>query len=264
MDLGGRVFGECPTAIFMRGGSLTWKTSPTPSCASPVRRNTRHSSTVITWAEGAAHCGRSYHPARPLRCQGIPASGPNVIGVMCHNRGVDSAYGPAKPAACSAQIDLVDLARSRSLVTEREWRVSLARELDRTSPRISARSGFQEVHDSRLKPVGWNVVGFDDSWLGDPEVVGEASADPWGVLIHRTIPCLEENNLLPVGVIVPESGTVRYPRSLLNASGDCATIIPGATRRLCSTSAERLSGFPEIERVGRREWSRWTSATRRP
>jgi len=198
---------------------------------------------------GAAHCGRSYHPFDLYDVKSFLRPGHNVIGVMCHNRGVDSAYGPAKRGGLLAQLDLVN-GEAPILATDSDWRVSLARELDSTSPRINDMSGFQEVYDSRLKPVGWNVVGFDDSaWL-EPEALGEASADPWGVLIHRTIPSLIETEILPASVVtcgrVDNPSPVRYPRSLLSASGEYATISPGGDRAIVLDFGREIVGFPEL------------------
>ena len=100
----------------------------------------------------------------------------NVIAAPRDNYGVDTYSCPAQPGGFLLQAE-IDSAESAPLViaTDETWRVKPADEWDFNSPRIAPGLGFQEVYDSRRKPVGWNVVGFDDSGWEEPEVIGEAA-----------------------------------------------------------------------------------------
>ena len=101
--------------------------------------------------------------------------GKNVIAAICYNLGIDSQIGPAQPGGFLLQAEIENGDEPVVVATDSSWRVKPADDWDFNSAQLAAKKavsgwvpgeGFQEVYDSRRKPVGWNVVGFDDSTCG--------------------------------------------------------------------------------------------------
>ncbi|MHB9038031.1 MAG: family 78 glycoside hydrolase catalytic domain [Armatimonadota bacterium] len=112
--------------------------------------------------------------------------GGNVIGVLCYNHGV-------APGGLFVQVEMTNRSgEQHTVVTDETWKVTPASDWDFDSVRMSPMAGFQEVYDSRRKPVGWNVVGFDDTNWDEPEVLGKVGIEPWPELVPRQIPHLRE------------------------------------------------------------------------
>ncbi|MCL5103497.1 MAG: alpha-L-rhamnosidase N-terminal domain-containing protein [Armatimonadetes bacterium] len=119
--------------------------------------------------------------------------GRNVIGALCHNPGVDTVIRPMAPGGFLFQMEVGSGEEKLIIASNETWKVKPAEDYDFNSERISPSLGFQEIYDSRGKPVGWNVVGFDDSGWDEPEVIGEAGAG----LVRRPILPLRMREVFP-------------------------------------------------------------------
>jgi alpha-L-rhamnosidase len=161
------------------------------------------------------YVGRGPNPCHPsfqyfdsYDIKGHLRPGTNSIGVLCYNYGVGTHCRPEAPGGLLAQIELTANGTGEKTVypTDESWNVLPAAEWDNGSTRMFWTIGFQEVYDSRKKPVGWNIVGFDDSTWQEPDVLGEVGIEPWLQLVPRQIPPLKEWELMPEKVL--ETGTV--------------------------------------------------------
>jgi len=196
--------------------------------------------------------------------------GRNVIGAICYNYGVGTHCRPQAPGGLLLQLEIRRNGDLVTIATDDTWRVKPGDDWDFGSARMFWTIGFQEVYDSRHKPVGWNVVGFDDSKWEEPEVIGEAGCEPWLELVPRQIPRLREWEVFPervlkCGRILPvdepgldiatrmqsektsaEPGCVKYASHLLDSSGETALISPGSDRFIVLDFGREVVGFPVI------------------
>ncbi|MCE5314518.1 MAG: family 78 glycoside hydrolase catalytic domain [Armatimonadota bacterium] len=177
--------------------------------------------------------------------------GGNVIGVLCHNYGVDTRNRPETPGGLLVEAEIVCAGGKRlDIISDDTWRVMPAPEWSSNSMRICWSAGFQEIYDSRKKPVGWNVVGFDDSNWQFPEILGDTGIEPWTNLVPREIAHLREWEVFAESVL--ESGTVTR---LDDPHLDIATCMykesthakPGSVKNERNLLSGRR-GFAEIER----------------
>ncbi len=194
--------------------------------------------------------------------------GKNVIAALCYNYGVDAYSRPARPGGFLLQAEIEDSDGAPLVIaTDETWRVKPADDWDFNSPRMAPGIGFQEVYDSRRKPVGWNVVGFDDSGWDRPEVIGEAASTN---LVPREIPALREWSVYPERVV--ECGWVQPaadafldiaermsierteadPRAVLGAKSvlepynDTAEIAPCRDSFIVLDFGREIAGFPRL------------------
>lgn len=196
-------------------------------------------------------------------------AGKNVIAALCYNYGVDTHCRPLAPGAFLLQLELGN-GSPGVIRTDETWKVMPAPEWDRESARMFWTIGFQEVYDSRRKPVGWHVVGFDDSGWDEPLVVGEVGVEPWTELVHRQIPPLREQEAYPAAVLKSgtvdcindpsfdiatrihreptraRSGVIKYERCLLNASAEAAVVQAGCDAFVALDFGREVVGFPTI------------------
>ncbi len=197
--------------------------------------------------------------------------GKNVIAALCYNYGIDTHSRPKTPGGFLLQAKISnDSDDELFVVTDDSWRVTSGVEWDFNSLRMFWTIGFQEVYDSRKKPVGWNVVGFDDGDWEQAWVEGEVGIDPWNELVPREIPQLKEWEVFPERVLecghveqLDDSnadiatrmygertkvvaGAIEYPKSLLSASSDLAVVKPGADSFIVLDFGRQVVGFPRI------------------
>ena len=198
--------------------------------------------------------------------------GKNVIAAICYNYGVGTHCRPEAPGAFLLQVEIGNGNGSPTVIfTDETWRVKPADDWDFDSTRMFWTVGFQEVYDSRKKPVGWNVVGFDDGDWREPLVVGEVGVEPWITLVARQIPLLREVEAYPsqvmrCGVVTPidepdldiatlmyrepketNSDTVKYANALLNGQADAALISPHSDVFVTLDFGQEVVGFPVIK-----------------
>jgi hypothetical protein len=178
--------------------------------------------------------------------------GKNVIAAICYNYGVQANSCPAAPGGFLLQLTLHHNGDEDQIIaTDDSWRVLPGRDWDFDSARMSPTIGFQEVYDSRRKPVGWNVVGFDDTAWQVPFIVGDRGCEPWTNLVPRQIPPLKEwevhpQRVLSCGTITTvddpaldiatriyaeqtneNASAVKYAKEMLSPSGDAAIVSAG-------------------------------------
>lgn len=195
-------------------------------------------------------------------------AGKNVVAAICCYRGGDASggflprcispdpTGRSISAGFLLQLQINHNGDRQVIATDETWKVKPADDWDFGSTRMADTLGYQEVYDSRRKPVGWNVVGFDDSDWQHAHVIGEARCEPAEEpehpelvegLIPRQIPPLKEWDIYPRAVLdsglvtpvddpsidiatrmyrekmQPDDSIIRYEKELLRP-GECAVI----------------------------------------
>ncbi len=136
--------------------------------------------------------------------------------------------------------------------TDETWRVSPARDYMSGSDVVTSahrrgprrRRTVCEVYDTRHKPVGWNVVGFDDSAWEDAFVISEVGIEPWKELVPREVPLLREWEVFPESIV--ESAGVTNARGLLSTTGGAAVVKPGRPAGITLDFGRDLVGCPVI------------------
>jgi len=197
--------------------------------------------------------------------------GKNVIAALCYNYGVGTHFRPQAPGGFLLQLDIQHNGDEKYTIgTDETWMVRSGSGWDFNSRRMFWTIGFQEVYDSRHKPVGWNVVGFDESEWEAPHVIGEVGCEPWIRLIPRQIPPLREWDILPdeilkTGTITPvadpdldiatriynEQTTtvpeiIKYVRNIAIPGGDAAIVNPGPDTFITLDFGREVVGYPFI------------------
>lgn len=166
--------------------------------------------------------------------------GKNVIAALCYNEMVDTATRPAYPAGLACRVEIVDASGVNAVETDEQWRVRIADDYDQESPWISPSLGFCEHYDSRHKPVGWNVVGYDDTGWENASLVDHPS--PHLCLLARPIPLLREQERFPERVT--DSGFLRSAESILSSLGDAASAGPGEDAWVTVDFGQEIVGHP--------------------
>ncbi len=241
------------------------------------RRASRARSEYKLYVNGR-YIGRGPGPCRPGSTYDthdlshVLRPGKNVIAAICYNCGVETASGKkaleaSPPDSCSNSISSTTATGRSSSPT----RLGVSRPPTTgtsTPPAWADSIGFQEVYDSRSKPVGWNVVGFDDADWEPAHMVGEADS---GSLIPRQIPPLKEWDIYPRAVVgcgvvtpiddasldvatrmhreqtQPDDGVVKYPKELLHSSGECAAINSGRDSYTILDFGMEVVGYPVLK-----------------
>jgi alpha-L-rhamnosidase len=148
-------------------------------------------------------------------------SGDNVIAVLVHVYGVDTAWyqsvqGLWQPVFgdgglyCDARIRCG--ATAYDVRSDEHWRCLECLAWACDTPRVNWGLGFVEVHDARAMPMGWAQPGFDDAaWErvqiltaggGPPDTVfGGMKTEPFPTLLPREIPFLDESPLAPARIV---------------------------------------------------------------
>ncbi|MCX6346109.1 MAG: family 78 glycoside hydrolase catalytic domain [Armatimonadetes bacterium] len=218
---------------------------------------------------GDARSGPSFFMYDQYDVKRFLRPGCNVVGAICYNYGVDTLQVPCRPGGLLLQIDVPN-SPEPILVSNNHWRVKLACDWDFDSMRMSSSIGFQEIYDSHAKPVGWNVVSFDDRLWEEPEVLGLPEAVPWGELILKQSPNLVEIEAGPKKVVSwgivtsndsddinpatrmsrqttePKPGAIKYPQNLIHGAGEATIINPGAEVFVALDFGRKVVGFPKI------------------
>lgn len=188
-------------------------------------------------------------------------SGKNVIASICYSPG----QGDNPPAGFILQLDISHNGDTQHLISTGDtWKAKRADEWDVNSAPIAAPLRYQEVYDSRIKPVGWNVVGFDDATWPAPSLVEELDTH----LSPRQIPPLREHDVHPKQVIEvgtispvddpsldiaariyaeqtsPNPTAIKYSRELLSASGDAAVVPSGIDSYVVLDFGAETVGYP--------------------
>ncbi len=147
--------------------------------------------------------------------------GDNVVGVLVHVYGVDTAWYETSRGYAQAvfgdgglYVDATIHAGGRviDLVSDDEWRVTEARAWRRDTPRSGWGQGFVEDFDARLMPAGWLDSRFNDTaWeraqpmvrlAGDEDLAkGWGDIEPFTTLLPRQIPPLVERPRQPSRVV---------------------------------------------------------------
>ncbi len=198
-------------------------------------------------------------------------TGRNVIAAICYNYGVNTHCRPQAPGGFLLQAEMTNGSGGTLIVaTDESWKVMPADEWDSASERMFWTIGFQEVYDSRKKPVGWNVAGFNDDEWEQPLIIGDVGIEPWTLLVPREIPALRECEVLPQQVLghgvvdaIDDPAldvatrmsrernravrtAIKYPNAVLNTAGEAAVVSPGSDTFLAVDFGREVVGFPAI------------------
>ncbi|MDH7602784.1 MAG: hypothetical protein QHI38_11620, partial [Armatimonadota bacterium] len=103
---------------------------------------------------------------------------------------------------------------------------------------------YREVYDARLKPVGWSVVGFDDSDWQHAVLAHENGLPSRLKLSARGKPLLQEWEEWPVGVA--ESANVFDSNALLRKRGGFASFEPNCGSYVVVDFGREVVGFPTL------------------
>ena len=149
-------------------------------------------------------------------------AGPNVVTVLVHSYGVDTAWY-TRPTALvhsgrggGALYAHLELDGRIALATPAEWRCERARDWMRDTPRVNDALGYVEARDLRLEPDGWEAADFDDAAWPPPELCApDAPALPgrtyFPLLRPRAVPLLRERASAPVSWIAQEVSDTDLP-----------------------------------------------------
>jgi hypothetical protein len=195
-------------------------------------------------------------------------SGKNAVAAICYNADISASNHSNPAGGFLLQLELISFDAARNvgkkatIITDENWKVKAA---DDWNP--DSALGFREVYDSRRKPVGWNVVGFDDSEWEQATVI-ETGSDWQDHLVPRPIPPLREREVFPqsissTGIIspsnefgfddetatcietrLPDSSVIRYPSNLLYATPETAVVPAGRTAYMMFDFGKEVVGFP--------------------
>ena len=202
--------------------------------------------------------------------------GDNVIGVLVHVYGVDTAwYETVRDYTQSIFGDgglYVDATvhvgnRAIDLVSDDQWRVTEARAWRRDTPRSGWGQGFIEDFDARQMPAGWLRADFDDSdWdraqpllrpANDEDVAkGWGDIEPFTTLLPRQIPSLVESVCLPSRIVAVHA-VVRRPDLALDRRIYDEPLEPAQSR--CVDDVEAMARDDESASVIRTSADRDTS-----
>lgn len=148
-------------------------------------------------------------------------TGSNVIGVLVHVYGVDTAWYERAhdcwqsifgDGALHCELESHDGGHAMILGSDAAWRSLDCNAWRRDSPRSGWGQDFIEDFDARRFPVGWQNVDFDDAtWPACRELIAPATVDdlakgwnpvePFPTLIRREIPLLVEAPTAPREVV---------------------------------------------------------------
>ncbi|MCE5324734.1 family 78 glycoside hydrolase catalytic domain [bacterium] len=195
--------------------------------------------------------GISYYDTYDIT--GVLSKGKNVIAFHVMHFGENTSMCALRRPGliCKAEIELND--QKLEIETDQAWKVHRASDWTGQSARINNNLGFQEVYDSAERMDGWNEIKFKEKGWEEACIVGTAPAMPWGKLIERAIPQLDEEKILPASIVglynspehsketaaqtVPEimaaselvdlnAGSVKHAEALLTETGSCQVKTP--------------------------------------
>ena len=200
--------------------------------------------------------------------------GKNVIAFHVHYFGESNySYISSLPGLLST-CDIQLTKKSLSIATDESWKVKQAEEWTNLGERICDELGFQEVYDSAKAVENWNDAKFNDRRWENAVIVGSPQSMPWGELIERNIPQLNEEEILPAEIIgtfnsteldritspaqIPDimakselnplrAGKIINPESLLSEDGITFIKTPRGNRGVCMILDFGMEVFGNVE-----------------
>lgn len=123
--------------------------------------------------------------------------GKNVIAFLIHSFGESTYNYILKRPGLICKAEVQDGEEEVIIATDETWKVRRATDWASSGDRMSKRLGFQEVYDAGAQVKNWNTAkGSEKDWE-DAVVLGVPPANPWGRLVAREIPQLDEAKTLP-------------------------------------------------------------------
>lgn len=151
---------------------------------------------------GSGYCALEHMYYDKYDVSHILKSGKNVVAAIAYNYGVETNWGPSASGGLIFQLDIQNHNENKTILcSDESWRVKPADDWNFLSQRMSDYLGFQEWYDARKKPVGWNVIGYDDSSWECAEIVSDACKTPFTNLLRKNIPDLYERKVYPKAII---------------------------------------------------------------
>ncbi|MCL5102781.1 MAG: family 78 glycoside hydrolase catalytic domain [Armatimonadetes bacterium] len=148
--------------------------------------------------------------------------GKNVIAFLVHYIGEDTNAIPARSPGliCKTEIEVGD--EQILVLSDETWKVRRAADWTNTGARLGSGLGFQEVYDAAEMIEDWNQVKFREKGWQDAAIVGSVPSPPWGRLVAREIPPLNEQKIFPHAI----TGLFNSPeRGIDTPPGDVAGIM---------------------------------------
>lgn len=126
--------------------------------------------------------------------------GDNVIAILAHHIGKDTfAAAAGRPGLiCKAEIELAD--ETLYIATDESWKAQRAEEWVADGAQMNHRLGFQESYNAALVDVAWRDIKFKEKGWEAAAVVGTPPDPPFGELLARQIPQLNERTILPAAI----------------------------------------------------------------
>jgi len=123
-------------------------------------------------------------------------AGANAVAVVVNSYGRVSFHSEKSLGGLWVSGELTDAAGTVvPLASDASWRALPSPAHRSDTPILSFALGPGEMLDARDLPAGWAEAGFDDTaW---PPAVTRDRADHWGKLVPRSIPLLDEREVLP-------------------------------------------------------------------
>ncbi|MFQ3550318.1 MAG: alpha-L-rhamnosidase N-terminal domain-containing protein, partial [Armatimonadota bacterium] len=196
--------------------------------------------------------------------------GKNVIGAICYNYGIGTHCRPQAPGGFLLQLEIESPDKQKQIIfTDNTWRVKPACDWKFDTTRMFFTIGYQEEYDTGKKPVGWNIVGFDDSKWQEAHIIGKIGVSPWLNMANRQIPQLKEEIVYPEKVLkhgyvepnddktldiatrmysektIIENKCIVNPNNVLSPEG-IFTVIPGQESFIVLDFGKEVVGFPVI------------------
>jgi alpha-L-rhamnosidase len=218
----------------------------------------------------------------PYEIASLLVPGPNVVAVLVHAYGVDTAWY-TRPTALAhsgrgggALYAHVNLDGQIGLTASSAWRCLRGNDWSRDTPRVNDALGFIEVRDVRLEPPGWESAAFDDaSWAIPEPCAPDAPALPgrtyFPVLRPRAVAVFRERGFPSVTWVAHEvsdadrpappdilaRARAAYPSSLDRCTVDggpgqtvqplCVRTVAGSAVRLWFDFGRLVAGRPRLE-----------------
>jgi alpha-L-rhamnosidase len=175
----------------------------------------------VQQGRGPVRCSPLFQRYDDYDLSGALRSGENVIAVLVHTYGLDTAFyettkGMWQPTFGDGGLWTEGEAQTGagmvSLSTREGWRCRQSEAWTQDTPQSNHSLGFIEDFDAAWPPEGWTEAGFDDSgWdeaqpmlsggRGPESTYGGLETRPFPILLPRGIPMLEERKVAAQRVV---------------------------------------------------------------
>ncbi|MCE5198851.1 MAG: family 78 glycoside hydrolase catalytic domain [Armatimonadota bacterium] len=123
--------------------------------------------------------------------------GKNVIAFLVHHIGERTSFAPEGKAGLICKVEIDTGEEQQTVETDETWLVHRADDWTGLGDRVGERLGFQEAYDAAGSIDDWKAIKCREKNWENAVVVGNAPSMPWGILVERGVPLLEEEKVYP-------------------------------------------------------------------